>query len=462
MGLVHWVYLGVALLVMVVLLMKKEIVFPCIIGIFLVGLAYSKNVITAISIMYNSIIVSATELLGIIIVIALITTLSKGLAQLGSDELMIRPLKSLVRGRKTAFFIVGAAMLIFSWFLWPSPAVALIGALLLPVALKAGLPAIWIAVSMNIFGHGIGLSSDFFIQGAPNITAQAAGVPIGEFISATVPVWLTMSVVVIVVSYIMFLRDMKKASPGGGDSAEAVAKASAESGGFPAANKATKFSVFIAALTPAAFVVDIILMILFDLRGGDATALVGGTSLLILCVITIFKGNFLHNLEEISEFIIAGFQFALKIFAPVVIIAAFFFLGNGEIAAKVLGAGSPNILGDVGNALSNTSTVFKLPLVLIETLVAVITGLDGSGFSGLPIVGAVAKTFSMNTGLSTAYLAALGQVVTIWVGGGTIIPWGVIPVASICNIKAADLARRNLFPVACGIGAAVIVTVILL
>jgi hypothetical protein len=73
----------------------------------------------------------------------------------------------------------------------------------------------------------------------------------------------------------------------------------------------------------------------------------------------------------------------------------------------------------------------------------------------------VAKTFSMNTGLSTAYLAALGQVVTIWVGGGTIIPWGVIPVASICNIKAADLARRNLFPVACGIAAAIVVTVIL-
>jgi hypothetical protein len=98
---------------------------------------------------------------------------------------------------------------------------------------------------------------------------------------------------------------------------------------------------------------------------------------------------------------------------------------------------------------------------LIEALVAIITGLDGSGFSGLPIVGAVAQTFSMNTGLSTAYLAALGQVITIWVGGGTIIPWGVIPVASICNVKPADLARRNLIPVGCGIVAAIIVTVIL-
>jgi hypothetical protein len=450
MGLVHWVYLGVALVVMAALLFKKEIVLPCILGIFFVGLAHSRNIVAAIGIMYNSIISSATELLGIIIVIALITTLSKGLAQLGADELMIRPLKRLVRGRKTAFFIVGAAMLVFSWFLWPSPAVALIGALLLPVALKAGLPAIWVAVSMNIFGHGIGLSGDYFIQGAPNITAQAAGVPINDFLYATIPVWLTMSVVVIIVSYIMFLRDMKKNAPH-----------SAVRSDVPVEVKRSGFAVFIAVLTPAAFITDIILMIIFDLRGGDATALVGGTSLLVLCIIMIFKGDLMNSLEEISEFLVQGFQFALKIFAPVVVIAAFFFLGNGELAAKVLGSGAPNILGDVGNALSGASTVFRLPIVLIETLVAVITGLDGSGFSGLPIVGAVAKTFAANTGLSTAYLAALGQVVTVWVGGGTIIPWGVIPVASICDIKAADLARRNLFPVSCGILAAIVVTVIL-
>jgi hypothetical protein len=454
MGLVHVIYLGVALLVMIVLLLKKEIVLPCIIGIFLVGLAYTKNVLSAIGIMYNSIIVSATELLGIIVVIALITTLSKGLAQLGSDELMIRPLKAFIRGKKTAFFIVGAAMLIFSWFLWPSPAVALIGALLLPVALKAGLPAIWVAVSMNIFGHGIGLSGDFFIQGAPNITANASGVPIREFMGATVPVWLTMSIVVVIVSYIMFLRDMKK-EKAGAEQTDANIDA-------PVIKEATPFSIFIAILTPLAFVGDIVLMLIFDLRGGDATALVGGTSLLLLSVIMIFKGDFLNNLEEIADFIVQGFQFALKIFAPVVIIAAFFFLGNGEIAVKVFGPEAPNILGDVGSALSNTSTVWKLPLVLIEALVAIITGLDGSGFSGLPIVGAVAQTFSMNTGLSTAYLAALGQVVTIWIGGGTVIPWGVIPVASICNVKPADLARRNLFPVACGIVAAIIVTVIIL
>ncbi|MDR1800737.1 MAG: hypothetical protein LBQ95_02705 [Lachnospiraceae bacterium] len=456
MTLVHWIYIGVALLVMIALLLKKEIVLPCIIGIFLVGIAYSKNVLTAVGILYNSVMVSATELLGIIIVIALITTLSKGLADLGSDELMIRPLTKLVRGKKTAFFVVGAVMLIFSWFLWPSPAVALIGALLLPVAVKVGLPRIWIAVSMNIFGHGIGLSSDYFIQGAPSITAASAGVDVGDFLKYSTPVWAVMSVVIIIVSYIFFLRDMKKEKAAESDAAASETAVETEK------RKYSGFAVFIAILTPVAFVADIVLMIIFDLKGGDATALVGGTAMLLLCVIMIFKGDFLNNLEVISDYIKEGFQFALKIFAPVVIIAAFFFLGNGELAAKVLGEGAPNILGDIGDALSGSVQIARLPVVAIETLVAVITGLDGSGFSGLPIVGSVAKTFAANTGYNVAYLAALGQVVTVWVGGGTIIPWGVIPVASICDVKAADLARRNLIPVLCGILAAAILTIFLI
>jgi hypothetical protein len=59
-------------------------------------------------------------------------------------------------------------------------------------------------------------------------------------------------------------------------------------------------------------------------------------------------------------------------------------------------------------------------------------------------------------------LAALGQVITIWIGGGTIIPWGVIPVAAICNVKPTELARKNLVPVLCGIGAGIITAFCLL
>lgn len=57
-----------------------------------------------------------------------------------------------------------------SLFFWPSPAVALLGAVLLPVAIRAGLPALGVAMAMNLFGHGIALSGDFIIQAAPKLT----------------------------------------------------------------------------------------------------------------------------------------------------------------------------------------------------------------------------------------------------------------------------------------------------
>ena len=100
--------------------------------------------------------------------------------------------------------------MLFRSLIWPSPAVALIGALLLPVAAKVGLPAIWAAVAMNLMGHGMGLSSDFFIQGAPAISAKAAGIPVSELISSSIPLWIVMSGTVILVAFIMLTKDLKQ------------------------------------------------------------------------------------------------------------------------------------------------------------------------------------------------------------------------------------------------------------
>ena len=101
-------------------------------------------------------------------------------------------------------------MLIVSWLIWSSPAVALIGALLLPVAGEVGLPAIWAAVAMNIFGHGAALSSDFFIQGAPAISSKAAGLDVTEVMKASIPLWGVMCIVTIGVATYMMIQDTKK------------------------------------------------------------------------------------------------------------------------------------------------------------------------------------------------------------------------------------------------------------
>ena len=453
LGVLHYVYIIMTVVIIAALLFKKEIVLPCIIGVLLMGFASSGNIITTIQVMYNSLVASGSEFLGIIVVIALVVSMSKSLGAIGADELMIRPFQKIIKSQKVAFFVVGFVMLIASWFVWPSPAVALVGALLLPVALKAGLPAIWAAVSMNLFGHGIGLSGDFFIQGAPGITAKAAGVDTTAVMLASVPLWLVMSVVTIAVAFIMFLKDMKKTP------VEQVAEQIAET---KAVVEPTKFACLMAVITPLAFIVDVVLMIVFKIVGGDATALVGGTAVIIMSIIVIGKGDILASLDEITDMVKDGFIFAIKIFAPVIVIASFFFMGSGGMAGKVLGECAPDILTDLGMFMANLVPLAKPPIAIMQMLIGAITGLDGSGFSGLPLVGSLAHTFSLASGSDTATLSALGQIITVWTGGGTIIPWGVIPVAAICNVKAADLARKNLIPVLCGMVATLIVAIFMI
>lgn len=453
LGVLHYIYIIMTVVIITALMFKKEIVLPCIIGVLLMGFASSGNIVTTIQIMYNSLVASGSEFLGIIVVIALVVSMSKSLGAIGADELMIRPFQKVIKSQKVAFFVVGFVMMIAAWFIWPSPAVALVGALLLPVALKAGLPAIWAAVSMNLFGHGVALCGDFFIQGAPSITAKAAGIETTKLMTASVPLWLVMSGVTITVAFIMLLRDIKKTP------VEQVAEQVAQ---VKAAVEPTKFAYLMAVVTPVAFIIDVVLMIVFNIVGGDATALVGGTAVIVMSIIVIGKGDILASLDEITDMVKEGFIFAIKIFAPVIVIAAFFFMGSGGMAGKVLGEGAPDILTDLGLFMANLVPLAKPPIAIMQALIGVITGLDGSGFSGLPLVGSLAHTFSLASGSKVETLGALGQIITIWTGGGTIIPWGVIPVAAICNVKAADLARKNLIPVLCGMGATLIVAIFMI
>ncbi|MBM7685441.1 hypothetical protein [Defluviitalea raffinosedens] len=197
---------------------------------------------------------------------------------------------------------------------------ALVGAIMLPAALKAGLPPIWAAVAMNIFGHGVGLSGDYFIQGAPAITAKAANIdnPL-TLIQASFPLWLVMSIVTVGCSFFMMKKDLKNYAPKANSPAKAQ---SAE------ASKPTIGVYFVSILTPLAFLLDIYIMYKYKLKGGDATALVGGTTVLIMVFASIIKHNFVNSFEKITDYIREGFMFGIKIFAPVIIIGAFFFLGS--------------------------------------------------------------------------------------------------------------------------------------
>lgn len=448
----HIAYIVITVAVLAALLLKKEIVLPCALGILIIGYLYKGSLIGAVQTLNNAIIHSCIELLSIIVVIALVVAMSHAMIAVGADQMLMRPVGRIIRTRNTAFWAIGLAMLIVSWLIWPSPAVALIGALLLPVASRVGLPAIWAAVAMNLFGHGAGLSSDFFIQGAPDITATAAGVDTVTVMRASLPLWAVMCITTFAVAFFLMHRDLKQ-NP---------SLATVELHDFSRTIERPRLAITIAVLIPAALLFDVGLMVRFGITGGDATALVAGTALILMSVTTIADHGVRNALEIATDHLRDGFIFAIKIFAPVIVIAGFFFLGSESFAQTVLGPDARGLLSDIGLWLAEHVPLSRASIAVLETAVGAITGLDGSGFSGLPLCGALAQTFAATGSVDVATLAALGQISTVWVGGGTIIPWGCVPVAAICGIKAADLAKKNLIPVVCGLAATTIAAIILM
>lgn len=451
---IHWIYLLMVGVVIATMVMRRDTVLPCIVGLFVIGFVFSGKLVTTIQIMFNALVAAGNEFLGIIVVISLVVAMSKAMSATGIDALIARPASKLMVNPAVAFWVLGLGMLIVSWFVWPSPAVALIGALLLPVAVKAGLPAIGAAIAMNLFGHGVGLSSDWIIQGAPGVTAKAAGLADATMVTYPgAPLFFVMAAVTTATAYFLLQKDLKA------NQGKYAKEALAYTEGTPV--KASGTAQVFAFLIPVLFIIDVIAMLALDLKGGDATALIGGTALAIMALISIveFKGE---ALEKVTDFVRDGFMFGIKIFAPVIVIGAFFFLGSEGTAKAILGENATGLLTDIGLFLSQRAPLSAAPVAFLQLIIGGITGLDGSGFSGLPLVGSLAQTFGKAINGNIGVLAALGQISAIWVGGGTIIPWGLIPVAAICGVEPMELARRNFIPVIMGFLATTIVAIFLI
>jgi len=454
----HWIYILMVLLVLTTMILRRDTVLPCFIGLFVIGLAAKGSLIGGLQVVYNALIAAGNEFWGIIAIISLVVAMSKALADVGADYIVMQPAARAMVNPSIAFWVLGIAMLLVSWFVWPSPAVALIGAIVLPVAVRAGLPAMGAAISMNIFGHGVGLSSDYFIQGAPAITAKSAGfVDASGVIGPSIPLWLTCSVIASVTAFVMLKKDINKNQ----ESIKAEQRQMAKEQEAKANQKFTWVSYFIAVLIPVAFGLDVAFLYLYEIRGGDATALIGGTAAAIMCLAAILQFGF-DSLEKITDYVRDGFMFGIKIFAPVIVIGGFFFLGSEGTAKVILGEQATGLLNDLGFALANSVPLSKIPVAFIQLIIGAITGLDGSGFSGLPLVGSLAQTFSSAIAADKGTLAALGQIATVWVGGGTIVPWGLIPVAAICGVDPMELARRNFIPVVLGLLGATVMAIFLM
>ena len=456
----HYIYLIFIIVIIIAMVKKRDISLICILGIFILGLMGTQSLSKATMGIFNSFVYATKELMPTIFIISVVTAMSRSLIDSGINDEIVSPFKGVIKNYWIAYWVIGIVMMILSWFFWPSPAVALIGALFLPLAKKAGLPAMGVAIAMNLFGHGIALSSDYIIQAAPKLTADAAGIPIGSVISASVPLAITMGVVTTTVAFYYLRKDIKS----GAMTIEDTINYEENSNENKIAISSKKVRRALAFLILVLFALDLVIMFKANLQGNDATALIGGTAVFILSLVSVVSYK-KESLEKVTENLVKGLRFGFKIFGVVIPVAAFFYLGDSafnEIFGKILPEVSHGIVNDLGLALANLVPINSVVSASTLSVVGAITGLDGSGFSGISLVGSDSQIFSTALGGGIETLTALGQLVGIWVGGGTIVPWAVIPVAAICGIDPFELTKKNFKAVVIGIVVTTLVAIFII
>jgi hypothetical protein len=217
-----------------------------------------------------------------------------------------------------------------------------------------------------------------------------------------------------------------------------------------------------AVLVPLAYLALIVYMVVAevsptvpDLQGGDAAALVGGIGVLVMFGATLARDRKTF-LEQSAEHIVDGLVFAFKAMGVVLPIAGFFFLGNGDFSASIMGLGEnakgPSFLYDLVVAGQQHLPANGLVTAFGILIVGMVAGLEGSGFSGLPLTGSLAGSLAHGAGVSSPTLAAIGQMGNIWSGGGTLVAWSsLLAVAGFARVPVVELARRCFLPVVAGL-----------
>lgn len=474
----HWVFLLVVVSILASIAFRRGVIIPSILGIFALGLLADgggegplSRLIFAVQVLFRALLNAGVELFDIMLVIALMVAMLASLRAQGADEIMIAPMKKLMVGPWTAFFTLAVTMYAAAAFFWPTPAIALVGTVLIPVAIRVGLPALAAAVSVNLAGHGMALSADPVIQGATRLTAAAARVDPTVLLPYTLLFSFVVGGVAVTLACYMIFRDLRTGSlsPVEGGIAETLSKP-AELDDAVEPERLVRYAHWFAVAVPLLLLAIAALMIyraLFDpdeaILGGEATALLGGTALLLL-VVSTWAAEGRNAMDSIASHTREGFFFAIKIFAPIIPIAGFFFLGNPDHAVVVLGEGATGFLFDIGHFVGAHMDGNLVLLSFGIMLIAMLTGMDGSGFSGLPLIGSLAGALASGAGVEPAVLAALGQVVGIFTGGGTLVAWafGACADAGIAGVAPAELVRRNFWPVLTGFVAATCLTVLLL
>lgn len=484
MSAAHWVYLlGLAVLIGTVVA-KKNVIAPALIATFLTGLVYQGSFTMGLGAVFNAAIAGTRELLPIFIIIALVTAMLGAMRALGADTVMIRPLSGLFRNGHISYLLLAVVTFLLSLAFWPTPVLPLIAAILLPAAVRAGLPLLGAALAIAIAGQGMALSSDYIMGVAPALSAEGADVPARLIADRATIIALIAGAVALAVAYFRDVRS-KMISPAEAEAitlpisdATGPVEAPRPTGGVaaggtqtatatltaPAAVAAPKpkpKALIVAIAVPALFAALLVFMLLGrfttfvpDIDEGLGAPLVGGTAALALVAISLLA-NRKGWLEDVGTQFTEGIAFSFRTMGMVIPVAGFVYIGLADYSAGILGlpadAHGPAFLFDAVAAVQPHIPQAPVFASFAMLLVGMLIGLDGNGWPGLPFTGSLAGTLGDGT-TDVATLAAIAQNGASWTGGGTLVIWSsLIVVAGLTGVSVIELARRLFIPVITGL-----------
>nr|WP_245251255.1 hypothetical protein [Virgibacillus litoralis] len=453
------------------MIFRKGVVLPSLLGTFVIAWVYNGSLIDGFTAIFNANLVAAKELFSIFLIITFMMALLHSLRDLGADRRMIQPIQKVMINGHVSFFVLIGVTYVISLFFWPTPAVPLICALLVPAAIRSGLPALTAAVAVALAGQGMALSSDYIVQVAPSLSAKSAGIDVGLVADKALILSIITGVTAIGLAYLFYRKTIRAKNSELNEKELQALQSTQESTNKAHSTHLNMWSKVFAVLVPVALLAVVIYMMYTKLlsgrmsgfEGGDGAAFIGGVAVILLLLSTVAFGR-QHALDYISNHITDGFVFAFKAMGPVIPIAGFFFLGSADFSGGILGVDkkAPGLLFDLvqsSQAFLPQSALFAAFSVLI---IGIITGLDGSGFSGLPLTGALAASLE-SASIDSGTLAAIGQMGSIWTGGGTIVAWSsMIAIAGFCGVSVMDLVRKNFIPVILGLIISTVFAVLIL
>ncbi|NLC39059.1 MAG: hypothetical protein GX779_07290 [Clostridia bacterium] len=458
MSLGHWLYLIGIIVVIVTMLLRRNVVIPSIFFTILVGWSFSGSFTKGIQAVFNASLVAGQDLLNIFLIIGIMVALLKSLTAIGADEMMVIPLKKMMVSPLVSYIVLSVATFLISIFFWPTPAVPLVGAILVPVAIRAGLPPMLGAMAIALAGQGMALGGDIVIQAAPGLTAAGAGIPV-ELVTPKVGLLSGITgIVALVLAYLFMRPEIASFQAEGGADSVLPVESEEEKKSWTDSDRAK--GRFLIILLGIALVYVIVGLVIFKLAGGDATALLGGVALTVTLIAALLVRS-VEGLDVIADYVAEGLVFAFRVMGPIIPIAGFFFLGNPEASASILGEGAPGYLFDwcelMAQAIPPTGFLAAFGILIL----GIITGLDGSGFSGLPLTGTLAGALAAGDANVAATLGSIGQIGAIWSGGGTLVAWcSLVAVAGIVGVPVLELVRKNFLPVVIGMLVSVVVAVL--